>query len=65
MLGLKVCTTVPGYPIFYTVTTVQAGFPYSFISSSHTIECGNLSLQLLFTLLWLNVDMMKQDLGII
>lgn len=49
MLGLKVCTTIPGYPTFYTVIKVQAGFPNSFKSSSHTIECSKLSLQLLLT----------------
>lgn len=66
MLELEVCTAIPGYPTFYTVIKVQAGFPYSFITSSHTIECSKLLLQLLLTHIgWLNVDTMKQDLGII
>lgn len=49
MLGLEVCTAIPGYPTFYTVIKVQAGFPYSFISSSHRIECSKLLLQLSLT----------------
>lgn len=66
MLELEVCTAVPGYPTFYTVIKVQAGFPYSFITSFHTVECNTLLLQLLLTHIgWLNVDTMKQDLGII
>lgn len=65
MLVLKVRTTILGYPTFYTVIKVQAGFPNSFISSSYTIECSKLSLQLLLIHIGLvKCDTMKQDLGI-